>query len=414
MEEKTDISSFTSYIFFWIGQLVSIFGSSVVYFALIWWLTDITGSAIALSIGTLSYLIPFILASLIGGVVADKYDRKKVILLVDSLQACSTFIMWVFFAFNFMKFWMLYSFFAFRSVCQAFHMPTESAIIPTMVPKKQLSRINGINFVATGFIHIIGPIVAGPLLLFFTIKAILWIDVITFLISVVPLILVKIPSVHKEKEKSERESFWIQFRSGFKVLIAVPGLLALIIQAMICNFLMQPISTLLPYYIRVLHMGSVVDYALVSMSFNIGMFIGGIITTVKGTWTHKIPIITIAVVIHGIAYSLFAFILIGDFFHMMILSVIRGITMPIINAIYFTILQTSVSHEKLGRITSIDNTLSFIAMPLGTAISGLLAYFYGIGPLFFISASLYILTTVMIFFLTNLRKLDSIKEVSES
>ncbi len=414
MEESTQNSSFASYIFFWMGQLVSILGSSIVYFALTWWLTDITESAIVLSIGSLSYLIPFILASLIGGVVADKYDKKKVILIVDSLQAFSTFLMWVFFALNLMEFWMLFFFFAFRAVCQAFHMPTESAIIPTMVPKKQLSRINGINFVATGFIHIIGPIIGGPLLLFFTIKQILWIDVITFSISVVPLILVKIPSVKKQEEKNERESFGKQFRSGFKVLITVPGLMALIIQAMICNFLMQPIGTLLPYYVRVLHMGTVFEYALISMSFNIGIFIGGIITTVKGTWTHKIPIITIAIVIHGIMYALFAFVPIGDFFLMMIFSVIRGLTMPIINAIYFTILQTSVPTEKLGRITSIDNTLSFVAMPVGTAISGLVAEFYGIGPLFFISASLYIMTTIMIFLFTNLRKLDSLKEVSES
>ncbi|MFX1380336.1 MAG: MFS transporter [Promethearchaeota archaeon] len=414
MEEQNNKGSLTSYIFFWMGQLISILGSSIVYFALTWWLIDLTESAIVLSIGSLSYLIPFILASLIGGVVADKYDRKKVILIVDSLQAFSTFVMWVFFVLNLMEFWILFFFFAFRSVCQAFHMPTESSIIPTMVPKKHLSRINGINFVATGFIHIIGPIVAGPLLLLFEIKQILWIDVITFLISVIPLLIVKIPTIHKEDEKHERKSFGKQFKLGFKVLVAVPGLLAMIVQAMICNFLMQPIGTLLPYYVRVFHMGSVVNWALVSMAFNIGMFIGGIITAIKGKWTHKIPIITLAVVIHGIAYMLFAFLPIGAFFPMMIYSGIRGLTMPIINAIYFTILQTSVPPEKLGRIVSIDNTLSFIAMPIGTTLSGILAEFYGIGPLFFISASLYILITIMTFLFTNLRKLDSIKEVRES
>jgi DHA3 family macrolide efflux protein-like MFS transporter len=413
MEEKTGISSFPSYIFFWMGQLVSIFGSSIVYFALTWWLTITTESPIILSIGSLSYLIPFILTSLIGGVVADKFDRKKVILIIDSFQAFSTFVMWIFFVFNFMEFWMLFFFFAFRSVCQAFHMPTQSAIIPTMVPKKHLSRINGINFLATGFIHIIGPIVGAPLLLFFTIKQILWVDIITFLISIIPLILVTIPSVHKEDENHRKESFGRQFKSGFKLLIAVPGLLALIVQAMVCNFLIQPIGTLLPYYIRVLHMGTVIEYAIISMSFNIGMFIGGIITTVKGTWKYKIPIITMAIVIHGIVYALFAFVTTGFFLPMIIFSIIRGLTMPIINALYFTILQTSVSPEKLGRITSIDNFLSFIAMPLGIVISGFLAEIYGIGLLFFISASLYVMTSIVIFFFTKIRKLDSIKEVSE-
>jgi MFS family permease len=77
-------------------------------------------------------------------------------------------------------------------------------------------------------------------------------------------------------------------------------------------------------------------------------------------------------------------------------------------------LQTSVSHDKLGRIVSIDNALSFVSMPIGSMLAGPLAEFYGVRPLFFVSASLYITTTVTIYLFTNIRQLDSIKNVSES
>jgi len=309
---------------------------------------------------------------------------------------------------------MLYFFFAFRAVCQAFHDPTQSAIIPTMVPKDKLSRINGINFLLSGFIHIIGPMIGATLLIFLTIEQALWIDIITFFIAVIPLLLVKIPSMRKEEEKHKQLSFWKEFNSGFKILLTIPGLLALITQAMICNFLMQPIGSLLPYYIRVLHNGTVVDFAMISVYFNIGMLIGGIITSIKKKWKYKIPIITIAIVIHGIVYALFAFVPIGVFFLMMLYSAIRGFTMPIINALYFTILQTCVPHEKLGRITSIDNTLSFVSIPIGTSLAGPLAEIYGIRPLFFVSASLYITTTIMIYIFTNLRQLDFEEKSNES
>jgi len=414
MEATADRSSFRSYLFFWSGQLISILGSSIVHFCLTWWFTVTTESAVALSIRNISFLVPFVLSSLIGGVVADKFDRKKIILLFDSLQAFSTFILYLLFIYNIMEYWMLYFFGAFSAVCQAFHMPAQSAIIPTMVPKDKLSRINSINFLLTGFIHIVGPVIGGTVMIFLTIEQALWIDIFSYMFALIPLFLIKIPSVIKEEEIHKPRSFINELKLGFKSLTAVPGLLILIIEAMLCNLFMQPIGTLLPYYVKVLHNGTVVNFAMISTSFNIGMLIGGIITSVKKKWKHKIPIITLAIFTHGVVYALFSFVPYQFFYLMMLYSAIRGFTMPFINALYFTILQTCVSHDKLGRIVSIDNALSFVSMPIGSMLAGPLAEIYGVGPLFFVSASLYITTTVTIYVFTNIRQLDSIKDVSES
>lgn len=414
MEITADISSFKSYLFFWSGQLISILGSTIVHFCLTWWFTETIKSPIALSIRSISYLIPFVIASLIGGVVADKFNRKKIILIADSLQALSTFVLYLLFIFNFMEYWMLYFFGAFSAVCQAFHMPAQSAIIPTMVPKDKLSRINSINFLLTGFINIVGPTIGGTVMLFLTIEQALWIDIFSYMFALIPLFLIKIPSVIKEGESHKPGPFLKELKLGFKSLLTVPGLLVLIIEAMLCNFFMQPIGTLLPYYIKWVHNGSVVNYAIISTSFNIGMLIGGIITSVKKKWKHKIPIITLAIFTHGVVYALFSFVPYRFFSLMMLYSAIRGFTMPFINALYFTILQTCVSPDKLGRIVSIDNALSFVSMPIGSMLAGPLAEVYGLGPLFFVSASLYLTTTVTFYIFTNIRQLDSIKAVSES
>ncbi|MFX1550794.1 MAG: MFS transporter [Promethearchaeota archaeon] len=406
MEEKTKIGPFTSYIFFWIGQLVSVFGSIVVFFSLTSWLSSVVGYAIFVTLGSLSFLIPSLLTILIGGVIADRFNRKKVILLVDSIQALSMFIMWIFFTLNIMEFWFLYFFFAIRSICQAFHIPTEFAIIPTMVSKKHLSRINGIAFAAIGFIQMISPIVGGRLLAFYSIKQILWVDIITFLISIVPLILVKIPSVRKGEEIHEQESFGRQFRTGFKVLITVPGLLFLIIQILIFNFLIQPFNSLLSLYLVSVHMAPPIFIQHISISSIIGIIIGGIIMAIKGKWAYKIPIISIMIVIHGIAYALLALAPINEFFLMIICSGIAGLTMPFIHALLSTILQTCVPPEKVGRLSSINYLFSSGIIYLGGTVSGYLAYFFELVPLFFVSTSLYIITTILIFLFTGLKKLD--------
>ncbi|MFX1569321.1 MAG: MFS transporter [Promethearchaeota archaeon] len=407
MEEEADKSTFKSYLFFWSGQLLSILGSNVVSFVLIWWLVDETKSATALSIASVSYFLPFILVSLIAGVVADRYNRKIVIFIADSLQAFSTFIMILFFTYGIMEYWHYYFFLAFRSICQAFHQPTQNAIIPTMVQKDKLSRINGINSLLTGAIRIIGPVIGATLLIFLSVKQALWIDIITYAISVIPLILVKIPFLHKEIEKHKRESIGKAFKSGFKILITIPGLLALMIESMFVNFLLMPFSTLFPYYVRVFHNGSVVDFALISTSSNTGMLIGGLLMTIKKKWKKKIPIVIFFGIIFGIVYALFAFVPVGFTFLIMLYSAIFSFIIVICNALFFTIMQLRIPSDKLGRVTSIDSTLSTIIIPIGSILAGLLAVIIGIAPLFFICGSLIVLVEIIVYFFTKIRLLDS-------
>lgn len=352
-----------------------------------------------------------IIISPIAGIISDRYDRRKLILLVDSLQAFSTFILILFFIFNLMQFWNLLLFVAIRSICQAFHAPTANAIIPTMVPKDKLSRINGINFLFTSFVNVIGPLVGGFLLIFFTVQEALWIDVITFLIALIPLLLIKIPRVKKLPEKHERDSFYTSFKEGVNIIYGIPGLLSMMITFMILNFLHQPQGTLMPHFIRVDHGGTVLAFSLVSMAFNIGMFIGGITTSVKKNWKYKMRMIYIAYIIMSIGIILVATTPTGNIPLLMIYSTITGFTGPIINSLYFTIIHQKVPHDKVGRVISIDTTLSFIAMPIGTLLAGPLAYAIGTPTLFLSSAILMFITITLIYIFSNVRSLDTIKEI---
>ncbi len=411
MEIQPDNKTFRNYLFFWAGQIASIFGSGIVFFVLVWYITDTTQDPIAISTAVFTYFIPMIIISPIAGIISDRYDRRKLILLVDSLQAFSTFILILFFILNLMQFWILLIFVAIRSICQAFHAPTANAIIPTMVPKDKLSRINGINFLFTSFVNVIGPVVGGFLLLFFTVQEALWIDVITFLIALIPLLLIKIPRVKRLPEKHERDSFYTSFKEGVNIIHGIPGLLSMMITFMILNFLSQPRGTLMAYFIKVDHGGTVLVFSLVSMAFNIGMFIGGITTSVKKNWKHKMRMIYFAYIIMSIGSILLATTPTGNILLLMIYSTIIGVTGPIINSLYFTIIHLKVPHDKVGRVLSIDTTLSFTAMPIGTLLAGPLAYAIGTPILFLISALLVFITITLIYIFSSIRSLDTIKEI---
>jgi DHA3 family macrolide efflux protein-like MFS transporter len=401
---------FRNYLIFWMGQLFSILGSSVVFFAIQWWITDTTEDPIAISITFFTFILSMAITSPIAGIVTDHYDRKRIILISDSLQAFSTFILILFFMFNLMQFWLLLIFIAIRSICQTFHFTTENAIIPSMVPKDKLSRINGINFLVTSFINVAGPIIGGFLLLFLTVQEAFWIDIITFLIAVVPLLLIDIPSVKEVKDNEKNISFRRAFKEGLNIIRAIPGILGMMMIFMIINFLNQPRGTLTAYYVKVIHGGTVLDFSLVSIAFNIGMLIGGIITAFKKKWKYKMRMIYIAYIIASIGYSLLATVPIGFFPLIWLYMAMIGFSMPTVNSIYYTIIHLSVPKNKVGRVVSIDTTLSLIAMPLGTLASGPLALIIGTNNLFFICGILTFLIFTIFYFFTNIRKLNEVKE----
>ena len=395
--------SFRNYIFFWSGQLFSLLGSMVVHFVIIWWIMIETKSPAMLALGQIFYLIPMLIAMPIAGVFSDKLKRKNVILVVDSLQAYTTIILIIFFIFNIANVWLVLMFIGLRSIFQAFHQPTVAAITPSMVPKEKLSRINGINFLFIGLIQLIGPALGALMLQFFTIEEILWVDVITFFIALIPLIFIRIPVVRGESEVKEKTGFIKEFKVGFSALKAVPGLIILVVMGMFVNFLIQPLGTLLPYYVNETHGGLEFEYALISIFLQVGIMGGAILTTLKKEWKHKIELTFFGIVFIGVGYAILAFIPRGLFYFIGIDLMAMGLVLPIINVIYQTIVQTNVAQDKLGRVTSIDNTLSMAIAPIGSIIAGFATEIIGIHLLFLVCAIATIVLMLSMYFFTNIR-----------
>ena len=400
-----------SYMYFFAGQLFSLFGSQIIFFVIFVWITVETESPLMLSIANFIYLIPTLVFFPIAGVVSDRYDRKKIILIADSLLAILTIIMALFFIFEFTIIWIIFLILGLRSVCQAFHMPTVSAIIPSMIPKEKLSRINSIRFLFLGVVNLIGPAVGATLLTFFPIKYILWIDVITFFIALYPLLKLKAPKIHIDKHSREINSFIGEIKEGYSIVKKIPGLLMIMILAMFLYLFSQPAMTLAPFFVMIIHGGSEFIYALNSILWQVGMIVGSLVVSFKKNWKNKMRIIFLGIMIINIGYLIYAMAPIGIFLYMQIGLVIMGLVMPIVSIVIMTIIQITVPLEKMGRVSSILNTLTMVATPLGAILAGPLSIILGVSNLYILCAIISIIITIIPFMFSRFRSINYDKEI---
>ena len=378
-------------------------------FVIIWWITLETGSALYLSLATVIGFAPVIILGPLTGVLADRWNRKALIVVVDLLQAVATVVLIFLFWSGAIAIWQALALLGLKGVFQAFHTPTVLAIIPTMVPKEKLSRMNGVNYVFTSGVNLSGPIIAAVLLSFLPIGQILWIDVITFLIALAPLLAVTIPSVLKREEK--RLPFRRQFAEGFGFIRGARGLLPFIMLATGINFLLSPLSTLLPYYVNVDHSGIASDLAFVMVFFQGGALAGGILMSVLRISKNKVLLIISSMYLLFLGYILVALTPTGLFWFMGLSGLALTFCFPIVDVLAMTLIQTVVPMEMQGRVTSVVISLAHAATPIGMVLSGFAAIFTRTANLFLGCAIVGILVVTLSWFLTDMKHVERIEGI---
>ncbi|TFG10661.1 MFS transporter [Candidatus Heimdallarchaeota archaeon] len=417
--EVSTKKSFTHYLFFWGGQQFSLLGSNIVQFVLVIWIVNVTRSELMVSVASLVAFGPMVLLGPIAGVFVDRWNRKLIIGITDTLQALVTVGMLFYVRIIRPETHqtipaLVFVIIACRGILQAFHGPTVTAIIPTMVPQKHLSRMNSVNFLTNSIVLMIGPALAATLLLFIPDYLLMLIDVVTWAIAITPLIFVKIPSLKDIKlkmnniseepvsEESEKSSFIKEFVTGLKFVKGTKGLLAFILMATFLNFLLSPAGTLLSPYILLdnnrsflfsglpglLTMTSNIDslakgiflnemqgmLALVSALINAGVFVSSLfLIFFKGFKKKIITWVMIFVYIEMLGYALLGLSPFRWFWMMGLGMFMLGMMMPLINVTMITILQITTPLEMQGRVMSVVMTLASAITPIGIILSGVFA-----------------------------------------
>ncbi len=411
METQATQTTFTSYLTLWSGQLISLLGSSIASFVIIWWITLETESPLYLAVASFAGLAPLVILMPFAGVLVDRWSRKAMIGVVDLLQAVATVALILLFWLNIVSIWLVLGLLTLRGIFQAFHNPAASAIVPLMVPREKLSRMNGVNYLLSGATTLIGPVVAALLLEVWRIDQILWIDAATFIMAVIPLLIIKIPSVRRNQDEDPtRSSFKKDFGEGLAFIKNARGLLPFIVLATALNFLLTPLSTLMPYYVRFDHLGDAPDLALVMAFFQGGILAGGLLMSVTKGFKRKMVAIVFSVYVIFLGYAIVALTPTGLFWFMAVGGLIIGCCLPIANVSIQTIIQTVVPLKMLGRINSVIGALASAASPFGMILSGIIVEFTRTSNVYVVCAGLGMLTLTFSWFFTDMKHVEEIKE----
>ena len=267
------------------GQSISLLGSQIVQFALVWWLVQETHSATVLSIAAIFGFLPQVVLGPIIGTLVDRWNRRQVMLLSDSIIALATLVLAWIFTIGSVQIWMVYLIMFIRALGEGFQKPAMMASIPLMIPDKYLSNIHGLRQAFYGGLHIISAPLAALLLGLMPTVAILLIDVITALFAITPLLFIIIPQPDKNQDRSgidNIQSVWADMIAGFKYVRSLVGLFILIAFMSLIGVLLMPPWILLPLLVTNHFGGDVIDLGWILSATGIGEVIGGITLSLWG------------------------------------------------------------------------------------------------------------------------------------
>ena len=398
------------FFIFWGGQAVSLVGSSLVQFALVWWMTKTTGSATVLATASLIAMLPGILLSPFAGALVDRWNRKWVMIVADSLIALATLVLIFLFAAGKQTVWSVYLILLVRAAGGAFHSPAQSASISLMVPKTHLARIAGLNQTLYGVVNIIAPPIGALLISIFPIQIVLAIDVATAAIAVSIIFFITIPKpprqVSQANGTSAKTSYRQDLREGWVYIVAWPGLLGVALMAMIINFLLVPASSLIPLMVTQEYHGGAVQLGLVDSLIGIGIIFGGVVLSTWGGFKKRILTCMLGILGIGAGVLIFGLLPAGWFYAALGGIFLLGAMQVFANGPLHAILQAAVDPDMQGRVFSLVGAGATAMAPLSLLVAGHISDWLGIRTWYLIGGSACIVMALIGLFIPAIMNIE--------
>lgn len=357
----------------WSGQAFSLLGSQLVSFAIVWYLTVTTGSATVLAIGSLVGILPSVLLGPFVGPLIDRWDRRRTMIVADSIIALATLGLALLFALVDVQLWHIYGLLFVRAVAGGFHAPSMTASTSLMVPVEHLARIQGVNQMLNGGLNIFAAPLGAILYEAIDIQWILAIDVLTALVAILPLLFFEIPQPDRAQSEAlagKAASYFDDLAAGFRYVWNWKGLFILSLMAALLNFLLAPTGSLNPLLIKDHFNGTVLQLGTFNSIFGIGVILGGLLLGVWGGFKRKIITSMMGILMLGIGIMTQG-ILPGNMFTLAVVSAgLVGFSLPIANGSIGAIMQGSVAPDMQGRVFTLLSSFAGAMSPIGLAIAG--------------------------------------------
>ncbi len=383
------------FLIVWTGQALSLAGSVLVQFVLIWWLTQTTESVTVLALASMMAVLPRVLVSPFAGALVDRWNRRIVMIVADGTIALAVIVLAVLYALDAVQLWHIYLLMFIRAVGGAFHWPSMQASTALMAPEKHLSRIAGMNQAVRGLCNIVVPPLAAILIELLPMQPILAIDVATAALAIIPLLFISVPQPERKaaiETTADRPSVMDDLREGLHFVWKWPALTSIFAIAAISDLLTNPALSLGPLLIYGHFGGGARELSWMQSMFGTGFVVGAVTLSVWGGFKQRIVTAYLAQVLWGVSMAVIGLTPAHAFPPVVGMAFIVGFVTPISMGSLTAVFQSIVPPDKQGRVLALYQSIARMAAPLGLAIAGLAGNRIGV-PTWFLVAG--IATAVM-------------------
>jgi len=399
------------YLVIFSGQAFSLFGSRLVQFALVWYLTSQTGSAQVLATASIAAIIPQVVLAPFAGAFVDRWNRKRVMMVSDSLIAATVLVLAGLFVIDRVEVWYIYVVMLIRSTGAAFQWPAMQASTSMMVPREQLPRIAGLNQSLQGLVSIVAPPLGAVLLEMFPIEYVIAVDVLTAIMAVGPLVFIAVPQ--PERKDLSARGVLSDMREGFSWIWSKKSLVQIMMISLVINMVTNPAFSLLPLLVTDYFNGGAIELAWIQSANGLGMILGGLALGVWGGFKSKSKTAFSAITVAGLGLLGFSQTP-GSLLWLGICFVfIFGFMNSIGNSSFMTVLQTMIPHEMQGRVFTLVMATSIAVAPLGLTIAGPVAERLGVRSWFLVSGFVIVVGALFGLFSPGIKSFEQALSESE-
>ena len=360
------------FFYLWLGLMISVAGTQMQLWALFWHIRELTDQPIALGGIGAARILPIIIFSLIGGAVADSYNRRTVIFITQTVAALTAVALGLLTDFGHISLWHIYALTAVQAVAIAFDSPARQALVPNLVPAEDLPNAFSMTSIAYEVGSILGPALSGFAIAFAGQAAVYYINAASFMAVILALVL--IGSVSQTFEKDSKGVSLLSIRDGIRFILSRPIIFSTMILDFVATFFASA-NTLMPIVARdVLHVG-VVQYGWLSAAGSVGAVLAAFVVSQVRELKRQGLLFMGAVVVFGAATILFG---LSRFFVLAWCALaIIGAADSVSTIIRNTIRQIRTPDELRGRMTSVNQIFFQGGPQLGEIEAGLVAQFFG-------------------------------------
>lgn len=351
----------------WFGAATSTLGTWVQKVAQSWLVLNVGGSAFYLGLDSFMGEAPILLFTLIGGVIADRYDRRYLLIGSQVVQMCTAFALMALVLADSVAIWHILGLSFIAGTAQAFGGPAYQSLIPTLVSKEHLPNAIALNSIQFNLARVIGPLVAGATLAALGTAVCFGLNGASFLAVILALWMVRAPALSGHT----RSAMWAELRSGLRYVKYRPPIVALTALAFLSAFLGLPLLTFLPVIAREVFHQDVGGYSLMMAWSGSGAVCGALVVAWLGRFKGMgrlllIVLLVFSVIVFGFSFSRVLWLT-------RLLLFFGGASLIIVFSLTTSLVQLIAPDDMRGRVVSIYMVAFRGGTPLGSLVSGFLA-----------------------------------------